>query len=1111
MPSYDWSQTPGGSISVGANTITLTPCPASVDGTNSDHYVYLSGGTGTAEYVLITGGTCTSGAATGTIEFTAANTHTGAWTASSASDGLQESLYSVADGAKVAVVVPEGSYNIYATVSAGTRPVTVACTSLGAIFSAKSNSITLLDSRSGTGPQVSNCTFRNDDSLTGVTAIYSNSADGPSSGGAFAGRIENNWFVNFDKAIHSVTTNGWHIVGNHIISSPGYNATAAIHTEALTNGDQGTGLIAGNIMTCSATCTYGLLWNGPGALQLKHNNLNGYTTQVHLQPAFGTASATGSTVTWQSGNKFRTNWAGTTIYLGSTARTIASVDSDTQITTSTAIGTVSTTDYYINQSSQVSIMSNNFDAGTNTQYGVRWTGAVTFQNAQIEGNFFSNWSAVNNHQAITIESGTNLNFLGIRNNHIQSSGGTAVYGIRVKSGYGYAVENNQVAGSTTGVSLETTSLYPKASGNQCILIGTACLASTDATAEIMESQSVTYAELAALSAASGSRVYCSNCSAVCATAGTGAIASRVNGSWVCSDGTSSRWTLSGSNIYRASQVGIGAAPVSTAALSISGGSGANEVYIADASGTTAVQLIAENTYGVLGTYTNHEFHVVTDSNGRWTFGSNGMFKPFLDDMYDIGLTGTRVRGVYAKFGEFYKAGSTSASDYVETRKYKVKDATGSAGSWDMQADITATVSQTFTRDNVGDPFRYSVRQSSGSPVNYEVLYASLIPEKRNTGLGHTVTDSTFPKLGTSSQPWSEIWGTNGDFAGDMTVDGTTVANVLNYASGTMAGTMKPLFGGTGSIGASGYSYGAAFFTASGFTLTDTTTVGYVWTATSTGGAGSWQAASGGLPVVDTTGIANGSSDATKIVRFEVDGFTTGTTRTLTPQNNSYTIAGINIAQTFSATQTHSADIASSSANANSIGSGATPFGYMAAQYMSAEQHRIVNPGSSHGTYWDWRLQSAGAIRLYSGTGTQIEMDISVISSTNTQFGIRGSIYPTSTSGSNGDIGYSGAPWRSQYLSTSAYMNGTQWMDSSRNLTNLGTGTFSGAITANGGIATGSATNSTLYVGSGNLYLRTYSGANPSCPGITNGWVGYRTDTNELQICSGGNLKVVGLL
>jgi hypothetical protein len=311
----------------------------------------------------------------------------------------------------------------------------------------------------------------------------------------------------------------------------------------------------------------------------------------------------------------------------------------------------------------------------------------------------------------------------------------------------------------------------------------------------------------------------------------------------------------------------------------------------------------------IGRDTSASFTIMTDSADRWVFNSAGMLYPAAHDTYDAGLTGTRIRGVYAKFGEFFKSGSTASSDYLETRKYKFKDATGSTGSWDMQADVTATVSQLFSRDNAGDPFRYSVRQSSGSPVNYEILYASLIPEKRNTGLGHSVTDATFPKLGTSSQPWSEIWGTNGDFAGDLTIDGTTVANVLNYASGTMTGTMKPLFGGTGSIGASGYSYGAAFFTASGFTLTDTTTVGYVWTATSTGGAGSWQAASGGLPVVDTTGIAKGSSDATKIVRFEVDGFTSGVTNVLTPQNNSYTLAGTNIAQTFSSTQTFSGTLA----------------------------------------------------------------------------------------------------------------------------------------------------------------------------------------------------------
>lgn len=38
------------------------------------------------------------------------------------------------------------------------------------------------------------------------------------------------------------------------------------------------------------------------------------------------------------------------------------------------------------------------------------------------------------------------------------------------------------------------------------------------------------------------------------------------------------------------------------------------------------------------------------------------------------------------------------------------------------------------------------------------------------------------------------------------------------------------------------------------------------------------------PFVDTTSIVKGSADATKLLRFEVDGFTAGTTRVLTPPN-----------------------------------------------------------------------------------------------------------------------------------------------------------------------------------------------------------------------------------
>lgn len=112
VTQYDWTQTPGGSLIVGVNVVTLTPCPTGVAGANADHYVYLSGGVGTAEAALIVGGTCTSGAPTGTIIFTAANTHSGAYTVSSASDGIREA-WTVA-GSNSSIFLPPGTYNIYA-------------------------------------------------------------------------------------------------------------------------------------------------------------------------------------------------------------------------------------------------------------------------------------------------------------------------------------------------------------------------------------------------------------------------------------------------------------------------------------------------------------------------------------------------------------------------------------------------------------------------------------------------------------------------------------------------------------------------------------------------------------------------------------------------------------------------------------------------------------------------------------------------------------------------------------------------------------------------------------------------------------------------------------
>lgn len=94
---YNWSQSPAGTISVGANTVNLTPCPAGIlvsYGFTSTPWtqVYVST-VGTPETAIITATTCTqAGGANGTITFTAANAHGAGFTVGSASAGAQEAI-----------------------------------------------------------------------------------------------------------------------------------------------------------------------------------------------------------------------------------------------------------------------------------------------------------------------------------------------------------------------------------------------------------------------------------------------------------------------------------------------------------------------------------------------------------------------------------------------------------------------------------------------------------------------------------------------------------------------------------------------------------------------------------------------------------------------------------------------------------------------------------------------------------------------------------------------------------------------------------------------------------------------------------------------------------
>lgn len=105
-PSWNWSQSPAGTLSIGANTVTLTPCPVGIDTSNfvaSPYYISVNG---TAEQVKVTGGTCTSGAASGTVVFTTLNNYGAGFTLGSSSQGIQEAINDACKGSNYAVAGP---------------------------------------------------------------------------------------------------------------------------------------------------------------------------------------------------------------------------------------------------------------------------------------------------------------------------------------------------------------------------------------------------------------------------------------------------------------------------------------------------------------------------------------------------------------------------------------------------------------------------------------------------------------------------------------------------------------------------------------------------------------------------------------------------------------------------------------------------------------------------------------------------------------------------------------------------------------------------------------------------------------------------------------------
>jgi len=91
--SLNWSQTIATSLSAATQaTVTLTPCPAGVDTTSGAGYQVLISGGGNSEATNVVAGSCTSGAASGTIQFTPYFSYPAGATVGSASSGIQETI-----------------------------------------------------------------------------------------------------------------------------------------------------------------------------------------------------------------------------------------------------------------------------------------------------------------------------------------------------------------------------------------------------------------------------------------------------------------------------------------------------------------------------------------------------------------------------------------------------------------------------------------------------------------------------------------------------------------------------------------------------------------------------------------------------------------------------------------------------------------------------------------------------------------------------------------------------------------------------------------------------------------------------------------------------------
>lgn len=211
--------------------------------------------------------------------------------------------------------------------------------------------------------------------------------------------------------------------------------------------------------------------------------------------------------------------------------------------------------------------------------------------------------------------------------------------------------------------------------------------------------------------------------------------------------------------------------------------------------------------------------------------------------------------------------------------------------------VTTSIAQATTSPlTAADLQELVVRAASSRPADGIPLKAFYLSNSQGT-ITQSARDVDLRQLMDNPQVWGfpnvlttleRVWPNRTLVTGPYTLSGVGAialeagAQHIIVHKGNLSATTDPT---VNDDSGDGYSIGSTWFNKSTGVL--------YYAADVTVGAAVWNAVVGGgssAPFVDTTAIVKGSADATKLLRFEVDGFTTATTRVMTPPNYDGTLA-----------------------------------------------------------------------------------------------------------------------------------------------------------------------------------------------------------------------------